>query len=579
VALHGHHYLEASMVGTQLWMRNKRRVYGMQSFILLSVQFGTCIIFLLSLGIAVHSANNALGTSSPIAVLLFTALVVFAIARGFTIMFSMVTKAFMLNFLEDGERNGMDEEAWVEEAPYVAGGKIMHAAKPATQKKMFMPKTLKKLLEAFSYLLDDRPPTSSEATHKLIKHKLKDLTLVHSNNHCRLMRRSHVAQTTDPEFYNSGKPWRIAATVPYRHEQQPAGSVKLFVHEPTRATNWCGLFKTGGLREVLRVPQAERERPGPYNYEYLVENMKGNHPHYTPQQQEEQTISRISLMVETTTVRCSVHLMAKKEAGHLMNDPTRVRPVTKLSAKERKELLLPYEPFEKTPVFAKWIKFYGLNWDKSKQTDYQFAAECFITFQQHFYYYMHKDHSPSSLDELAAGDTAVCGTSNYFYTALLRHFGIPARCISGHWLSGNEDNTTVIKFKIGGEMLGIDMSDHCASEFYAEGLGWIPSDCTAQRLAQNYDPQVRQAKQKLGRAAWDENFTTSCLTSFGQTEAMLLLGGNGTPSIYQKSDTMARAHESTEISAMEGQFMERLEEEMRNQPWMPVSTPEAFALV
>ena len=86
-------------------------------------------------------------------------------------------------------------------------------------------------------------------------------------------------------------------------------------------------------------------------------------------------------MCETISVRCSVHLMKKKDAGYLMDDPTRVRPVTQLSAKERKELTTPYQ---EGPVFQKWIDFYELKWDKKKQTDYQFAAECFVTFQNHF---------------------------------------------------------------------------------------------------------------------------------------------------------------------------------------------------
>ena len=489
-------------------------------------------------------------------------------------MFSMATKSFMLNFLEDGERNGSDEEAYTEEVPYVAGGKIEHPRKPKTQKKMFMPKKLQDLIEKFSYLLDDRPPSSGEAIHDMIQHKRSDLTLVHSNSHCRLMRRTHVAQTSDPNFYDSGKPWRVGATVPYRHEQQPAGSVKLFVHEPSKATSWCGLFKTGGLREVPRLPQDQRERPGPYTFEYDVENIKDSHPHLSPEQQREQKISRVSLMCETISVRCSVHLMKKKDAGYLMDDPTRVRPVTQLSAKERKELTTPYQ---EGPVFQKWIDFYELKWDKKKQTDYQFAAECFVTFQNHFYYYRHKDHSPSTLDELAAGDTAVCGTSNYFFTGLLRHFGIPARCIAGHWLTSNEDNTKVVKFAIGGEKLAIDVSNHCASEFYAEGLGWLPSDCTAQRMAFDYDRQTRSVRQKLGRKAWDEKFMKDCLGGFGQTEGMLLLGGSGECSVYQQSETMSREHESTEISEFEGQFMETLENEMKKQPWMPVCTPEMLA--
>ena len=202
-----------------------------------------------------------------------------------------------------------------------------------------------------------------------------------------------------------------------------------------------------------------------------------------------------------------------------LDDPTRVRPVTQLSAKEKKGA---YNALSGRTGVSKMDRFHELKWDKKKQTDYQFAAECFVTFQNHFYYYRHKDHSPSTLDELAAGDTAVCGTSNYFFTGLLRHFGIPARCIGGHWLTSNEDNTKVVKFAIGGEKLAIDVSNHCASEFYAEGLGWLPSDCTAQRMAFDYDRQTRSVRQKLGRKAWDEKFMKDCLGGFGQTEGMLL---------------------------------------------------------
>ena len=67
VALHGHHYQEASTIGSKLWLRNGRRVQGIQSFILLTVEFGTASIFLTSTAIAVYTSNSAFGTSSPIA--------------------------------------------------------------------------------------------------------------------------------------------------------------------------------------------------------------------------------------------------------------------------------------------------------------------------------------------------------------------------------------------------------------------------------------------------------------------------------------------------------------------------------
>ena len=109
--------------------------------------------------------------------------------------------------------------------------------------------------------------------------------------------------------------------------------------------------------------------------------------------------------------------MKKQDAGILMDDPTRVRPVTPLSDSQRIEYL---DTSSEGPEFLKWIKFYDLKWDKRKKTDYQFAAQLYQTFQNHFYYYRHKDNSPSTLDELAAGDTAVCGTSNAFFVALCR---------------------------------------------------------------------------------------------------------------------------------------------------------------
>jgi hypothetical protein len=189
VALHGHHFKAASRIGSQLWMRNKRRVTGMQSFILLSVRFGTFFIFGAGMGAAVL-VSKQLGTTSPVAVLAMAVLVVYSVARGFTIMYSMVTKSFMLNFLEDGERNGMDEEYYEEANPRVAGGKICHPYKPASQKKMFMPKALQALLERFSFLLDGGSSPSTTDIWDTIAQPANKLTLVHSNKNCRLMRRS-----------------------------------------------------------------------------------------------------------------------------------------------------------------------------------------------------------------------------------------------------------------------------------------------------------------------------------------------------------------------------------------------------
>ena len=160
----------------------------------------------------------------------------------------------------------------------------------------------------------------------------------------------------------------------------------------------------------------------------------------------------------------------------------------------------------------------------------------------------------------------------------LRHFGIPSRPIGGHWLTGNEDNTKVVKFSIGGEKLAIDFSDHCKSEFYAEGIGWIPTDCTPQRQAKDFNAQARQARFLAGKRGWDKDFVHACVQSFGCDDAMLLLGGNGMPGILTPNgfDVMSREHESTEINVAEGRFMEALEKEMETYPAMPVCSPAAM---
>ena len=236
-----------------------------------TVEFGTTLIFLTSAAIAVYTSNSAFGTSSPIALLIVTALVVFSIARGFTIMFSMATKSFMLNFLEDGERNGSDEEAYTEEVPYVAGGKIEHPRKPKTQKKMFMPKKLQDLIEKFSYLLDDRPPSSGEAVHDMIQHKLSDLTLVHSNSHCRLMRRTHVAQTSDP-LYDSGNLGELVRQYPGMSSSLlvPLNYLSMSLQKQlvgAVCSELEGYEKFPGYRRI-------KEKAGPYTFEYDVENIK-----------------------------------------------------------------------------------------------------------------------------------------------------------------------------------------------------------------------------------------------------------------------------------------------------------------
>ena len=65
--------------------------------------------------------------------------------------------------------------------------------------------------------------------------------------------------------------------------------------------------------------------------------------------------------------------------------------------------------------------------------------------------------------------------------------------------------------------------NHCASEFYAEGLdGYL---AIVQPNEWRLIMIDRPCKAKVREEAWDEKFMKDCLGGFGQTESMLLLGG------------------------------------------------------
>ncbi len=109
------------------------------------------------------------------------------------------------------------------------------------------------------------------------------------------------------------------------------------------------------------------------------------------------------------------------------------------------------------------IKQYAAElWEKAKGNRLDYAYKAFIFTYEHMPYAVVNYNSIDDMYRLGTNGkpTGDCGAHAIYYVSLLRSHGIPARLKTG-WLT--KDGT---------------LSGHMWSEFYVEGIGWVPSDAT-----------------------------------------------------------------------------------------------------
>eukprot|EP00948_MAST-09A_sp_MAST-9A-sp1_P003606 g3606.t1 len=351
-------------------------------------------------------------------------------------------------------------------------------------------------------------------------------------------RYSYVYEIHDNELYNDHNKYiLVSVRCPWTHQRQPWNDVTLYCQQMpedgSRNGNGCcsSLFAKGGIVECEPVWESWDRVNGTMSYKVPLQ--RGLHPYLSKGQIEDQKLVRVSLITELRSQRVLKTLMKKSSATkHALNMH---HPVA-LTAEEKKKLVEFQEDAETLKEFKDWLDFYGYT-RKKGESEFVYAARWYQAMQCHYYYFADMYANPSTVKMLIRGDTAMCGSSNYLYVMGLRVAGIKSRPIGGDWLTQDDGSEMVDPSAIESETMTLDVP-HCQSEFYIDGLGWIPTDATPTRLSRDFpDYEGRRKRQKeLKQKAWDPKHRDNCFGLFGNGTPTLCLGGLGCQSITHISD-------------------------------------------
>lgn len=137
--------------------------------------------------------------------------------------------------------------------------------------------------------------------------------------------------------------------------------------------------------------------------------------------------------------------------------------VARLSADEVKAFTAPTLTCDyRNEGVQAWIKKHGLLKTRD-ETPLRFASRAFQAVQTHLRYELPNSETDffrcSRTVKMSKGD---CGASNLLFCGVLRNSGIPARVFCGRWVISPQPGAS-----------------HSRSEFFVDGVGWVPVDATA----------------------------------------------------------------------------------------------------
>ncbi len=111
-----------------------------------------------------------------------------------------------------------------------------------------------------------------------------------------------------------------------------------------------------------------------------------------------------------------------------------------------------------------WLAKRGLKNSTGDQV--AFARQVFRAIREDFAY-SQREPLPTSAAAAVSAGAADCGGLSMIFAAALRANGIPARLAVGRWAESAHST---------GDQIADQM--HVKAEFYADGVGWIPVDCS-----------------------------------------------------------------------------------------------------
>ena len=176
--------------------------------------------------------------------------------------------------------------------------------------------------------------------------------------------------------------------------------------------------------------------------------------------------------VDHTNLTVSVIYEANLIARFLKPGPG-TNPPPVLTARERAASLSDSPGFGyKSSVFTAWLKENDL-FRKQDETAITFGRRACEFVQDHMTPTPPVPTWHEPLDEACHRLQGGCGAYSRLYVGILRANGIPARCLVGYFVPLN-------KTEKGAYRDDSNVDTHVRTEFFAEGVGWVPVDTTRQ---------------------------------------------------------------------------------------------------
>jgi len=142
----------------------------------------------------------------------------------------------------------------------------------------------------------------------------------------------------------------------------------------------------------------------------------------------------------------------------------------------------------KSAEFQKWLIDKNLVLQKgSTSVDYARSVFELIRAQYQYEYLPKMDRRASEVCRMGKTD---CGGMSHLFVSALRSQAIPARCLYGRWAESAKPDD-----KLGAVPY---FQWHVIAEFYADGVGWIPVDCSSAVLWEKPDAPSKNFGQQMG---------------------------------------------------------------------------------
>jgi transglutaminase-like putative cysteine protease len=119
--------------------------------------------------------------------------------------------------------------------------------------------------------------------------------------------------------------------------------------------------------------------------------------------------------------------------------------------------------------FQDWLNEHHLR-RRRGESDVDFGRRAFLAVTRSLKY-QYSENMDRRASHLCSDDAADCGGMSVLFVAALRANQIPARVLLGRWAKSSKPDEKLDGFAY--------YQQHIKAEFYADGIGWIPVDCSS----------------------------------------------------------------------------------------------------